>query len=90
MLSEPFHRLIMKDEEDFVDLSGTMFSNGTGMDEDGEMKTVIEEEEDSTNWWEDDSMRDLNFEFDAAPTLPPYASRALLRDQPTRPWAIPK
>jgi hypothetical protein len=40
----------MKDEEGFVDLSGSVFSD-TGMDEDGEMKTVIEEEEASTNWW---------------------------------------
>ena len=51
MLSEPFHRLIMKDEEEYIDLSGAMLSAGNGMDEDGEMKTVPEEEEDLTNWW---------------------------------------
>jgi hypothetical protein len=51
MLSEPFHRLIVKDDEEYIDLSGAMLSDGNGMDEDGEMKTVPEEEEDLTNWW---------------------------------------
>jgi len=51
MLSEPFHRLIVKDEEEFVDLSGAMASDGTSMDDDQEMKTVPEEGEDLTNWW---------------------------------------
>jgi hypothetical protein len=85
MLSEPFHRLIVKDEEEFIDLSSDpVLSNGTRMEEDGEMKPVPEEEEDMETWWENDSMRDFTFEFDTAPTLPPYASR------PSRPWPITK
>lgn len=52
MLSEPFHRLIVKDEEEFIDLSSDpVLSNGSNMDEDGEMKPVPEEEEDPANWW---------------------------------------
>jgi hypothetical protein len=36
MLSEPFHRLIVKDEEEL---------------DDGKMNTVPEEDEDLSSWW---------------------------------------
>lgn len=52
MLSEPFHRLIVKDEEEFIDLSSDpVLSNGTHIEEDGEMKPVPEGEEEMENWW---------------------------------------
>lgn len=54
MLSEPFHRLIVKDEEEPIHLSG--FSRRRLSDGDGinEMKVVMEENEDNgelSNWW---------------------------------------
>jgi hypothetical protein len=47
MLSEPFHRLIVKDEEELIDLSNVDMSSRIN---DGKMNTVPEEEED-LSWW---------------------------------------
>lgn len=48
MLSEPFHRLIVKDEEELIDLSNVGMSSRI---DDGKMNTVAEEDEDLSSWW---------------------------------------
>lgn len=82
MLSEPFHRLIVKDEEEYIDLSSDpILSHGTSMDDDEEMKPVPEEEEEQTDWWEHDAMNDFTFEFETATSYAP---------KPSKPWPIAK
>lgn len=49
MLSEPFHRLIVKDEEELIDLSNMPRSSSQVNSAD--MNAVPEEEDELSSWW---------------------------------------
>lgn len=83
MLSEPFHRLIVKDEEESTDLSNVPMSSQR---DGGNMNTVPEEDEDLSSWWRDDA-RDMPFEFEATTE---FQTTTLLDNSLGRPWIPPK
>lgn len=101
MLSEPFHRLIVKDEEEMIDLSSippTMSDRGAlgrggyhhntsqapphvpRPRKENNINMVTEDEEEVATWWDGDPMRDMAFEFDAAPIPVFHSANERLED----------
>lgn len=91
MLSEPFHRLIVNDEEDEVrearPLGSTAPERHAQITNDAEMKTVAEEDENAGDWWEEDPARDFTFEFEIHPHSPKYGHAAPLRHTRQTAWS---